>query len=64
VVPRVRGQNKGHVLKGCERSAGEGIVGEEVEEAEITGWLWGAWGQATRATALDLFFNCSCGNKK
>jgi hypothetical protein len=32
VVPRIRGKNKGDVLKGCERRAGEGIVGEEVGE--------------------------------
>jgi hypothetical protein len=28
---------------GCEHGAGKGIVGKEVGEAEITGWLWGAW---------------------
>ena len=32
VVPRVRGKEKGDVLKGCERCAGEGIVGEGVGE--------------------------------
>jgi hypothetical protein len=30
MVPRIRGKKKGDVLKGCERGAGEGIVGEEV----------------------------------
>ena len=37
VVPRVRGKEKGDVLKGYERSAGEDIVGEEVGEGRDYG---------------------------
>ena len=37
VVPRVRGKEKGDVLKWCERCAGEGIVGDEVGEGRDYG---------------------------
>jgi hypothetical protein len=46
VAPRVRSEEEGDLLKWCERSAGEGIVGEEVGEGRDDG---GAQGGAVGA---------------